>query len=127
MLSIEERTLNFAARIFYLSKQLREVYHEYSLADQILRSGTSIGANYEEARGAISKADFIAKTSISLKEARETRYWLKLFFQIKLIDNELYTELLGNCNSIINILGKAIRTVQTQKSINQIEKNKVKN
>ena len=127
MLSIEERTLNFAARIFYLSKQLREVHHEYSLADQILRSGTSIGANYEEARGAISKADFIAKTSISLKEARETRYWLKLFFQIKLIDNELYTDLLSNCNSIINILGKAIRTVQTQKSINQIEKNKVKN
>ena len=116
MLPIDERTLSFAVRIFYLSKHLREIHHEYSLADQILRSGTSIGANYEEARGAITQADFIAKTSVSLKEARETRYWLRLFYRIKLINNELYSSLLDDCNSIINILGKAIRTVQTQKN-----------
>ena len=114
MLSIDERIMNFAVRIFYLSKHLRQVHHEYSLADQILRCGTSIGANYEEACGTITQADYIAKISISLKEARETRFWLKLFQKTELIDNKLFNSLYDDCNSIINILGKTIRTVQAK-------------
>ena len=112
MLSIDERIMNFAVRIFYLSKHLRQVHHEYSLADQILRCGTSIGANYEEACGTITPADYIAKISISLKEARETRHWLKLFFKTELVDYKLFKSLCDDCNSIINILGKTMRTAQ---------------
>ncbi len=113
MLSIDERIMNFAVRIFHLSRYLRQAHHEYSMADQILRSGTSIGANYEEACGTITSADYIAKISISLKEARETRYWLKLFFKTELVDYKLFESLCDDCNSIINILGKTIRTAQT--------------
>ncbi len=106
--------MNFTVRIYNLSKHLRQIYHEYSLADQVLRSGTSIGANFEEACGAITQADYIAKISISLKEARETRFWLKLFQKIELIDNKLFNSLYDDCNSIINILGKTIRTAQAK-------------
>ena len=114
MLAIDERIMNFTVRIYNLSKHLRRIHHEYSLADQVLRSGTSIGANYEEACGAISQADYIAKISISLKEARETRFWLKLFRKTELIDNKLFNSLYDDCNSIINILGKTIRTAQAK-------------
>ena len=112
MIPIEDRLLNFAVEIIRLSQNMRKEYREYALANQVLRSGTSIGANYEEACGAITKADYIAKISISLKEARETRYWIKLFHQSEYIDNPTFEKLHKECTSIINILGKVMRTVQ---------------
>ena len=111
-MTINDRLLNFAVRAIRLSQYLRDKRKEYSLANQVLRSGTSIGANFEEACGSITKADYIAKMSISLKEARETLYWIKLFRKVELIDEKIYQSIHNDCNTIINILGKTIRTTQ---------------
>ena len=84
---IKEKSFEFAKEIVYLYKVLAEK-REYVLSKQLLRSGTSIGANIREAEHAQSKADFIHKLSISLKEANETEYWLDLLFETKYL-NEL--------------------------------------
>ena len=105
---IQNKTFDFALIIikFY---QICKSQNEYILSKQILRSGTSIGANVEEAIAAQSKKDFISKLSIANKEARETRYWLKLFSSsnLVLVDLEIY---LKEIESIINILNKIIKT-----------------
>lgn len=102
-------------KTFYFSKEIIKLYiglkdeKVYELASQLLKSGTSIGANVEEAQAAQSKKDFIAKMSISAKEARETRYWLKLINEthISKIDVKSY---LVEINEIINILTKIIKS-----------------
>jgi four helix bundle protein len=83
------------------------------LSKQLLRSGTSIGANVEEASAGQSKRDFITKMAIASKEARETRYWLRLLrdSQIVQMDFAIY---LGNVESIIRILTKIVKTAQTR-------------
>jgi four helix bundle protein len=111
-MTINDRLLDFAVRTIHLSQHLRSKHKEYCLSNQVLRSGTSIGANFEEACGSITKADYIAKLSISLKEARETLYWIKLFRKAELLDEKLYQSLYNDCNTIIHILGKTIRTTQ---------------
>ncbi len=121
-MTINDRLLNFAVRVIHLSQHLRSKYKEYSLANQVLRSGTSIGANFEEACGSITKADYIAKMSISLKEARETLYWIRLFRKVDLLDEKLYQSLYSDCNTIIHILGKTIRTTQRNNEKNEKQK-----
>lgn len=122
IMTINDRLLNFAVRVIHLSQHLRSKYKEYSLANQVLRSGTSIGANFEEACGSITKADYIAKMSISLKEARETLYWIRLFRKVDLLDEKLYQSLYSDCNTIIHILGKTIRTTQRNNEKNEKQK-----
>lgn len=121
-MTINDRLLNFAVRVIHLSQYLRSKYKEYSLANQVLRSGTSIGANFEETCGSITKADYIAKMSISLKEARETLYWIRLFRKVDLLDEKLYQSLYNDCNIIIHILGKTIRTTQRNNEKNEKQK-----
>jgi four helix bundle protein len=116
---INDRLLDFAVRVIHLSQYLRSKHKEYCLSNQVLRSGTSIGANFEEACGSITKADYIAKLSISLKEARETLYWIKLFHKAELLDEKLYQSLYNDCNMIIHILGKTIRTTQRNNEKNK--------
>ena len=82
---IAERLLNLAARIIKLADALPKSSASKHICLQVVRSGTSAGANYEEARGAESKKDFLHKLGISLKELRETRYWLKLIVQAELL------------------------------------------
>ncbi len=77
---IEDKSFLFAVRIVHLHRHLRMEKKEYTLSQQLLRSGTSIGANIAEAQQAQSRLDFIAKLSISLKEASETAYWLRLLY-----------------------------------------------
>lgn len=77
---------------------------EFVLSRQILKSGTSIGANSEEAQGAQSKKDFVAKVFIAYKEAKETHYWLRLFRDTNLLDKKLTTSLLKDCNELIRII-----------------------
>lgn len=105
---IQNKTFGFALEIikFY---QICKSQNEFILSKQILRCGTSIGANVEEAIVAQSKKDFISKLSIANKEARETRYWLKLYQSSNLvqIDMDFY---LKEIESIINILTKIIKT-----------------
>tara|TARA_R110002012_G_scaffold319389_2_gene539684 strand:- start:70948 stop:71259 length:312 start_codon:yes stop_codon:yes gene_type:complete len=94
------KSYNFALSIILLSKKLVE-NKEYVLSRQILKSGTSIGANVEEAIGGISKRDFRAKMSISYKEARETHYWLRLLKDSKYIEEEDFNVLENDLSSIL--------------------------
>ena len=104
---IKSRTFEFSVQIIELYKYLQIDKKEYMLGKKLLRSGTSIGANVEEATAAQSKKDFIAKMSISLKEARETNYWLRLLKRTGYIQKN---ELIKESEEIMNILGAIIRT-----------------
>jgi four helix bundle protein len=108
---IVDKTFDFAVEVAELYKKLK-IEREYNIANQLFRSAGSIGANVEEAQAAISKRDFIAKISIASKEARETRYWLRVLQAARLteVDLELY---LKKIEDIINILTKIIKTSQT--------------
>ena len=110
---IRSRTFEFSVQIIELYKYLQIDKKEYMLGKQVLRSGTSIGANVEEATAAQSKKDFIAKMSISLKEARETNYWLRLLKRTGYIQKN---ELIKESEEIMNILGAIIRT--SRKNLN---------
>lgn len=78
----------------------------YDIARQLLRSGTSIGANTEEAIGAESKKDFIHKLSIAYKEARETKYWLRLLRDTNILEKKLAQSMINDCDDILAIIGK---------------------
>lgn len=107
---IVEMTFDFSLQIIDLYKVLL-AKSEYVLSKQLLRSGTSIGANVEEATAAQTKKDFITKMSIASKEARETRYWLRLLDKSRLVDVE-YTICLKSIEHIINVLTKIVKTSQ---------------
>jgi len=100
----------FSIKINKLRKYLREKQHEYNNSDQIQRSGTSIGANYSEACDAESKADFVHKLHIALKEANETIYWLKVLYGSELISKEQYDDLMTDVNELYKILVASIKT-----------------
>lgn len=106
---IAEKTYQFAIEIVKLTRELISE-KEYVLSKQILKSGTSIGANVEEAIGGISKREFRAKMSISYKEARETQYWLKLLRDTNYISIEKFNTLNTELTSILKILYKIIET-----------------
>lgn len=108
---ILDKSFEFALGIVELYKQLI-AEKEFVLSKQLLRSGTSIGANVEEATAAISKKDFIAKMSIASKEARETRYWLRLLNKSKLT-NVNVTQHLNDVEQLINILTAIVKTSQS--------------
>lgn len=110
---IQNKSFDFALKVIALYKQLTE-QKEYIISKQLLRSGTSIGANVEEANAAQSKKEFIAKMSIASKEARETKYWLRLLNESELvkIDVREYLELIDH---IINIITKIVKTSQAAK------------
>ncbi|WP_426478452.1 four helix bundle protein [Chryseobacterium sp. CBSDS_008] len=105
---IQIKTFDFALRIIKFYTECKS-QNEFILSKQILRSGTSIGANVEEAIAAQSKKDFISKLSIANKEARETKYWLKLYHSSNLVQIEI-TPYLKDIEMIINILTKIIKT-----------------
>jgi len=104
------KSYNFSLRIIQLYKYLSSK-NEYTLSKQILRSGTSIGANSEEAAGSISKKDFRAKFFISYKEARETHYWLRLLKDSDYIDAKLADSLIKDVEEIMKIIGAILKTV----------------
>lgn len=85
---VKDKSFGFALKIIELSATLKKG-NNYEIASQILRSGTSIGANVEEAQAAQSKRDFVSKLSISSKEARETKYWLRLIKESKITNKEV--------------------------------------
>ena len=107
---LENKSFSFSIRIVKLTKYLKEEKRENILSKQLLRSGTSIGANIAEAQFAQSKPDFITKLHIALKEASETRYWLELLFESHKIDEVQYNTLSNDVNTIIgtiiNIINK---------------------
>ena len=105
---ILELSFDFSLQMISLYKMLVE-HREYVLSRQLLKSGTSIGANIEEAGAAQSRKDFISKMSIASKEARETRYWLRLLDRSKLVDID-YSSYLISIEHIVNILTKIVKT-----------------
>ncbi|UFH36977.1 four helix bundle protein [Flavobacterium acetivorans] len=107
---IVTKSFDFALHIIELYKQLLK-QKEYVVSKQLLRSGTSIGANVQEATAAISKKDFTAKMSISSKEARETKYWLQLLDRSKLVDLD-YSKLIDDVDQLINILTAIVKSSQ---------------
>lgn len=108
---IVQKSYTFALQIIQLYKQLIEK-KEYVLSKQILRSGTSIGANIHEAVASQSKRDFVHKLSISVKEARETSYWLNLLKDSHYIPVEEFDKLNNSCDEIIRILNSIILTTK---------------
>jgi len=105
---IQVKSYEFSKKIVLLCYALQREKREYILTKQLIRSGTSIGANIEEAIGGFSKNDFRYKMSISYKEARETKYWLRLLKDTKLASSEQVDELLENIEEIIKILYKIV-------------------
>jgi four helix bundle protein len=110
---ILNKSFEFALTIIDLYKNLI-TNDEYVISKQLLKSATSIGANIEEATGAQSKKDFISKMSIASKEARETRYWIRLLDRSKLVDLD-YSRYLSDIDEIISLLTAIVKTSQTNK------------
>jgi four helix bundle protein len=104
---VQEKSFEFAVSIVKYYKQLK-TQSEFAIANQLLRSGTSVGANIEEALGGSSKKDFINKMTIALKEARESKYWLRLIYESGIDKN--VAPLLTEANSLVNILSKIVKT-----------------
>ena len=109
---LKDKSYAFALRIVKLARYMQEEHKEYVLSRQALRSGTSIGANIFEALYAQSKKDFIAKLSISLKEASETLYWLNLIFDSDYINKRLFLSLFNEADEIRIMLISSIKTAK---------------
>ncbi|MCR4737920.1 MAG: four helix bundle protein [Bacteroidales bacterium] len=107
-----EKTKHFALRIIKLYSFLKNEKNEYVMSKQILRSGTSIGANAKEASTAQSKRDFYAKLHISFKEAAETEYWLELLHESGFIDNNAFNSIYSECQELLKILTSILKTKQ---------------
>ncbi|WP_343221740.1 four helix bundle protein [Persicirhabdus sediminis] len=113
---ISQRSFDFAVRIVKLCQFLeKQSGVPRTLANQLLRSGTSIGANIEEAQAGQSKADFIAKMSISRKEARETLYWIKLLEATELVTSDKIEGLKTEADEVVRILTSIVKTAQQRK------------
>lgn len=107
---ILDKSKAFALRIIKLYKYLCAEKQEFVLSKQILRSGTSVGANVKEAIRGQSKADFYAKMNIALKEISETEYWLELLYESDYIEKESFKSIYGDCQEIIKILVSITKT-----------------
>lgn len=110
--TISRLSKSFALRVIKLYKYLTEEKHEYIMAKQVYRSGTSIGANIAESRNAQSTADFINKLSIALKEADETMYWLELLHESENIDGKQFESMSNDLNVIIETLIRIIKKLR---------------
>ena len=107
-----DKSYAFALRIVKLYKYLCESKKEYTLSKQVLRSGTSIGANLEEARAGQSERDFLHKTSISFKECKETHYWLRLLRDSDYIESSIAASLIADCEELSKMLSSTIITMK---------------
>ena len=104
----------FALRVINLYKYLQSRKKEFIMSKQILRSGTSIGANLAEAECAISKKDFLSKIYIALKECSETQYWLDLLKDANYIEAKQYESMFADCNELTKMLTATTKTINTR-------------
>ncbi|MBQ2759289.1 MAG: four helix bundle protein [Clostridia bacterium] len=109
---VYNKSKNFAVRIIRLYKYLCENKNEFVMSKQILRCGTSIGANIAEAEASISKKDFLAKIYISFKECRETLYWLELLHETDYITNQEFDSIYADCKEIEKLLSSITKTTK---------------
>ena len=108
--AVAAKSKAFAVRIIKLYQYLREEKKEYTLSKQILRSGTSIGANVREGYRAQSKPDFYSKLGIAMKEADETAYWLELLHETDYIDDSQFESIYADCEEVLKILVSITKT-----------------
>jgi four helix bundle protein len=113
---IVEKSYVFALRIVKLFRYLSTEKKEYHLSKQLIRSGTSIGANVEEAMAGSSRNDFKAKLDIAHKEARETRFWLKLLRDSKILELNAANSILFDCEELIKILSSILKSIKSNPS-----------
>ena len=109
---IKEKSFTFAVRIVNAYKYFSQEKKEYIMSKQLLRSGTSVGANVREAQNAQSKPDFIHKLSISQKECDETMYWLELLYETHFLDEKEYSELHSEATDLLKIIRSIIITTK---------------
>ena len=106
------KSYRFAVRIMKLGKYLQQEQHEFVVSKQITRSGTSIGANIIEAQQGQSKADFIHKMSIALKEAKETNYWLRLLYESQYLSAEAFDSMITQCAELERLLVSIVKSAR---------------
>lgn len=111
---IRQKSYDFALRIIEISRSLVRA-NEFVISKQLLRSGTSVGANVEEAQAAQSRADFVSKMSIASKEARESHYWLRLLRDSNSISPVQVSPLLSEAESIVKIITSIVKSASTNK------------
>lgn len=111
---LKEKSFNFAIRIVNLYKFLKKQHNEYILSQQLIWSGTAIGAIIREAEHAESLKDFVHKLSIGLKEANESKYWLDLLFATEFITGKMYGSLNKDCEELLKLLTASVKTSKTR-------------
>ncbi len=111
---IVSKSYAFSVKIVKFCFDMQIKTREFVLSKQLLKNGTSIGANIEEAQGAISKAEFIAKIQISLKEAKESKYWLRLIIDTEIFNSSEKEKLLAECSELIILLTSILKTAKTR-------------
>ena len=110
--AIREKSFQFAVRIVKLCKYLQTEQKEYTLTKQLLRCGTSIGANVAESQQAQSRADFISKLNIALKESYETDYWLRLMYETQYLTLDEFQSIIVDCHEIEKLLISIIKSLK---------------
>ena len=110
--AIQDKSFRFAVRIVNLCRYLQTEQKEYSLTKQLLRCGTSIGANVAESQQAQSRADFISKLNIALKESYETDYWLRLMYETQYLTSEEFQSIIVDCHEIEKLLISIIKSLK---------------
>jgi four helix bundle protein len=113
-LDLDSRLLHFAADVIALAPRLQRSPTGRYLVGQMIRAGTSAGANFQEARGAESRADFIHKMQVVLKELRETEYWLRLLRETKLVPSSLLEAPLAEVDELVRIVVKSVVTAKSR-------------
>lgn len=110
-----DKSFSFSVRIVKLYQYLCNEKKEFVLSKQILRCGTSIGANVEEAHGGISDSDFSNKISIAYKESRETHFWLRLLYATDYIDEKMFSSFLADCDELCKLTYSIVNTTRIKK------------
>ncbi len=109
---LRDKSKEFAKQIVLLCRTMKQEHRESVLTNQLLRSGTSIGANIHEAQYAQGTKDFISKFEIALKEVYETEYWLELLFETGFMDEQTYKPIQNSCGAIRRMLISSIKTIK---------------
>ena len=111
---LRDKAKNFAKNIVFLCRNMKSEHKEAVLINQLLRSGTSIGANIHEAQYAQGTKDFISKLEIAQKECYETEYWLELFFETGCIEETIYKSIQNDCGAIRRMLISSLNTIKAK-------------
>lgn len=117
MSTIQDKSRAFAIRVINCYRYLTEEKNEFVISKQILRSGTSIGANNAEATNAVSKADYRSKSYIALKEARESLYWIELMHRNDYLDDKQYQSIYADCEELVKILVSRCKKLDEQLNV----------